>query len=230
MFGRSRPVVFDPYRHHRRRSRVPTWLWLLLAGIVTGAAGVVVAQQRWLPERLSAAETAQLRSAYAGADAERQRLQQVLDTAAAERDAARAERDALQRERDALAARVQSFDADLAFAVDALPPDPREAVVAVRAANLFARQGTLRYVLALSHGPAEARAIDGSLSFVVEGRSSDGREQRIELSPVALRIAARAVVRGEVALPGGFTPVQATVRIGERAGGRNLGMRVVRVR
>ena len=151
MFGRSRPVVFDPYRHQRRRRRLPVWLWTLLLGLVAGAVGTVVAQQRWLPERLSAADSARLRTSLQDVQADRDRLQGELQAAAGERDAARTDGQTLQRAHDALAARAAGWDEDLAFLVDALPPDPREGEVAVRAVRAVVRGSVLHYALALSH-------------------------------------------------------------------------------
>ena len=46
MFAQSRPVPFHPYGRKRARWHVPRWLLLLLVGIATGAAGVVVVQER----------------------------------------------------------------------------------------------------------------------------------------------------------------------------------------
>ncbi|HJV70446.1 MAG TPA: hypothetical protein VJ693_14915, partial [Ideonella sp.] len=73
MFGRSKPVVFDPYGRRRSRWRMPRWLVLLLVGIVIGGGGVLFVQQRYLPPRLSAEASAALRSSFEQADAERLR-------------------------------------------------------------------------------------------------------------------------------------------------------------
>lgn len=230
MFGRSKPVVFDPYRGRRKGGGIPAWLWWLLAGIAAGAAGVIVAQERWLPPRLSAAETSQLRQAYAEADAERRRLQSELAGQGRALREAGSGRDALQKERDELAARVEAFDADLAFLVDALPPDPRGGTVAVRSARFTARQGALHYAVALSHERQGEHPFDAVMQLVVAGQAADGAERTVALQPVDLRIARRHVARGLVPLPAGFTPRQATVKLVERAGGRALGMRVLAVR
>src|SRR5439155_2855272 len=81
MLGRSRPVTFDPYARRRGR-RLPRWLVLLVSGIAIGAAAIVVAQQRWLPPRLSAEASAKLESSYQHADAERARLAGELEATA----------------------------------------------------------------------------------------------------------------------------------------------------
>lgn len=198
-----------------------------MLGLVAGSAGIVVAQQRWLPERLSAQESARLRVSVQQLEAERDRLRGELAAAAGERDAVQAEQESLQRERDALKARAAAWDEDLGFLIDVLPADPRDGVVAVRGARALLRDGVLHYGLAMSH---EGRPVDGVLTLTAEGRSRDGRSQRVELAAANLRVAGRHIERGEAALPAGFVPEQVTLRIVERAGGRSLGMRVVRVR
>ena len=60
MFGSPKPVVLS-YGARRQRWRPPRWLVLLLSGIVIGAAGLWFVQERYLPPRLSASETARLR-------------------------------------------------------------------------------------------------------------------------------------------------------------------------
>ena len=82
MFGPNKPIVFDPYGKRRSRARVPRWLLLLLSGTLLGAAAVVFVQERHLPQRLSAEESVQLRSAYAQAESERVRLAAQLDSQA----------------------------------------------------------------------------------------------------------------------------------------------------
>jgi hypothetical protein len=225
MFGRSRPVVFDPYRG-RRRSRVPRWLWLLLAGVVAGAAGVIGVQERLLPPRLSAAETTRLRTALDQAVAERDRLRAELTDTASALDASRAALTALQASSASMTERTQAFDEDLAFVVDALPPDPRGGSVAVRAARFSVRQGSLDFAVALSH---EGRPMDAVLELSVSGSTAGGGERRAGLQPVALRLAPRHVARGRVPLPAGFEPELVTVSVLDKAGGRRLGMRIVRV-
>lgn len=225
MFGRSKPVVFDPYRG-RRRGRVPRWLWLLLAGVVAGAAGVIGVQERLLPPRLSAAETTRVRTALDQTIAERDRLRAELAGTAAERDESRAALASLQASTASMTERAKAFDEDLAFVVDALPPDPRGGTVAVRAARFTVRQGLLDFAVALSH---EGRPMDAVVALSVSGGTAGGGERRVDLQPVALRLSPRHVAQGRVPLPAGLTPELVTVSVLDRPGGRRLGMRIWRV-
>ena len=59
MFGRSRPVVFDPYPSRRSRGRPPAWLVTAVLGIALGAGGVLYVQERYLPQRLSPEQSAE---------------------------------------------------------------------------------------------------------------------------------------------------------------------------
>ena len=89
MFGSSKPVVIS-YGNRRQRARLPRWLLWLLIGVAAGAGGLWWAQERYLPPRLSADETRELRGAFEQADSERKSLKsqlaattQRLDTATA---------------------------------------------------------------------------------------------------------------------------------------------------
>ena len=95
-----RPVAFDPYGRRRTHRRVPRWLLLRGAGVLAGAAGVLLVQHQVLPPRLSAAESTRLQASYAQADAERTRLQQTLTETQRKLDTALAERQRLQQEAD----------------------------------------------------------------------------------------------------------------------------------
>jgi hypothetical protein len=231
MFGsRSRPIVFDPYRGRRRRG-LPSWLWLLMFGIAVGVAAVIGIQQELLPERLSAAASADLRAA--------------LETAEAERASLRAERDALQaraaaqdsgvKERDAAlaAAREQAarLQGDLKALLATLPPDPRAKTnaVEVRAGRFQARRGSLDYELVLTTRRAAGRPLAGVLQLVVSGAGAGGRATTVTLDPVRLSVDGHEIVTGTVRLPDDFTPRQTTVQVLDRPAGRVYGMRVLNV-
>jgi hypothetical protein len=229
MFGRSKPVVFDPYRR-QRRGRIPGWVWLLLAGITVGALAVIGVQERLLPPRLSAGESSALRQSYAQADTDRTRLQAALSEAQQALKAATAERDRLQAEHSRLSAQIEQQQPLIDFLVDALPPDPRGGAVAVRGARFVNRQGVLQYALALSREGGDSRPLAATLQLRVTGETAGGTERTAELQPVALSLPGRAVALGQVPLPGGLSPRQVTVRVLDKDGKRPLGMRVLVVR
>lgn len=227
MFGRPTPVVFQAYGARRRR-RVPPWLWLLAFGIAAGAALVVVAQERWLPPRLSAAASAELRGAYEQAEAERKRLAAALHATSGRLDAALAEGRTLASQLAAARQRADGLADDVASLVSALPPDPRGGAVQIRAARFEPATGGLSYDIVLAREGAR-RALSGVLQLVVAG-DAEGEPQRVTLEPIAVSVASHEGVRGHVDLPAGFTPRQATVQVLDRAGGRRLGLRIVNVR
>ncbi len=135
MFGSSKPIPFEPYGRRRSRRGVPRWLLLLLLGIGLGAGAVLYVQERHLPPRLGAEASAQLRESFERADAERQRLQAELTATS---DRLRGTLDENRRLASAVGAEgesVQRLRQDIASLVASLPPDPRNAPVAVRAAR-----------------------------------------------------------------------------------------------
>ena len=122
----------------------------MVLGIGLGAAGVLYVQERHLPPRLSAAESTRLRQSFERADGERQRLQGEL---ASTEDRLRATLDENKRLAAEVGARgetVQRLRQDIASLVASLPPDPRNAPVAVRAARFEVQGDTLAYNVVLS--------------------------------------------------------------------------------
>lgn len=227
MLGSSRPIPFDPYRRRRSR-RVPRWLLLLLLGIALGAGAVLVAQERYLPPRLSADASARLRDSYERADSERQRLQTEL-TAASER--LRSTLDENKRLQSDVAARSETAKHqrdDIASLVAALPPDPRGAPVAVRAARFDVQGSTLAYNVVLSRDRAGANPLAGVVQFVVAGTSGRG-DDTVTLGPVPVSIGLYDTVRGALPLPSGFKPRRATIHVLDKVGGKLMGMRVINI-
>ncbi|MFO1339027.1 MAG: hypothetical protein U1F53_12510 [Burkholderiaceae bacterium] len=230
MFGRSKPVVFEPHGRRRGGWRVPRWLLLLLTGTVAGAGGVLYLQERVLPPRLSPAESATLRGAFDQADGERRRLQAELAATKRQLDAAQAGQQAQAAELGSARALVQGLRADVASLVEALPPDPRDGnAVAVRAGRFSAAGNTLAYDLVLTRARGGARPLPGVLQISVAGEPAGNGPATVTAKPVALSIAGHEVVRGSIALPDGFRPRQTTVQVLDREAGRPLGMRVLLV-
>lgn len=231
MFGQSKPVVIDRYASRRSHRRLPKWLLWLLAGAALGGAGVLYVQQQHLPPRLSAAESGRLQAAYSTADDERMRLAAELaqtrskldETLAAQRRAA-ADLATAQREPNMLRSQIEAL-------LDALPADPRGGAVQVRAARFDAgADGKLDYNLVLSRAQTGGAAFSGVLQFAVRGKTARGSETTVTLEPVAVNVGRYQITSGSLALPAGFAPRQATVRVLDRPDGRLMGMRVLNVR
>jgi hypothetical protein len=214
-----KPVAFNPYGRRRSALRPPRWLVLLLGGIVIGAGGVVIVQERYLPVRLSADASAKLRTAYEQADADRVRLKRELDVATQRLDAALSDKKKLSDEVAANGATQEQLRTDLASVVASLPPDPRGGGVEVRAGRFTVRAGMLDYDI-----------VAGVVQLVVVGDSAAGTETSVNLKAVALAIGSHEVVRGSQPLPPGFKPRQTTVQVLDRAANRPLGMRVLLVK
>ena len=229
MFGRTpRPVVID-YGRQRSRWRLPRWLVLLVVGIALGAGGLLWVQERYLPPRLSPAESVQLRSAFAQADSERLRLQTQLNDTAQRLQTALADKQRQDTELATPRAVAQQLRDELGAVIATLPPDPRGGAVAVRSGRFAAQGGALAYDLVLTRERDAAKPMAANLQLSLMGVNARGAEISIDLKPVNLSIAGHEVVRGKQALPEGFRPRQATVRVLERASGKPLGMRVLLV-
>jgi hypothetical protein len=230
MFGRSKPVVLESWGHRRKRGRPPRWLVLLLVGTALGVGGVLVVQERYLPPRLSARDSAQLRNRFETAEAERLRLQKALADTQAQLSTALADRKTLGDELATARGQVDGLREDLAATVAALPPDPRGGTVEVRGGRFTTRGGALVYDVVLARDRAGAKPLSGVLQLQVSGTPAKGPDTTVALKPVPLNIVGHEVVRGSQPLPAGFKPREATVQVLDRPAGRSLGMRVMLVK
>ena len=230
MFGSSRPVVLNRYGRRGARWSVPRWLVLLVAGIAIGAGGVVFLQERYLPPRLSADESATLRAAYAQADEQRQRAQADLDATTRKLNAALDEKKRLGSDLSASRESVDGLRRVASSLVAALPPDPRGGAVEVRAARFGVEGGALAYDVVLTRDRASGKAMNGVMQLVVTGASARGNEITTTLKPIAISVGAFESLRGSAPLPEGFKPRQATISVLDGPEGRLLGRRVMYVK
>jgi len=229
MFGKSKPVVFEPYGRRRSRWGLPRWLVLLLAGIAIGAGGLFYLQERYLPPRLSAAETAQLRTSFEQVSAERTRLANELEDTTKRLDTAVADRQRLDDELTASRESTEGLREVVASVLDALPPDPRGGIVEVRAARFTVDGDALAYDVLLTRDRS-GKPLNGVMQLLLAGTSTRGAETTAALKPVAISVDRYESVRGRLPLPDGFTPKQTTVQVLDRPDGKLLGKRVVYVR
>jgi hypothetical protein len=230
MFGPRKPVLFNSYGSRRRRPLLPRWLVLLLLGAALGVAGVILVQERYLPPRLTADASAELRDSFERADAERQRLQRELTETAKRLDAALAERKSLATELGTSNETANRLREDVASLISLLPPDPRSGAVSVRAARFAIDGGALAYEVLLSREGKVAKPLGGVMQLVVSGQSGRGTEDRVALDPVPVSVGSYDSVRGSAPLPQGFKPLQTTIQVLDKPGGKLLGMRVMYVK
>ncbi|MDP3224473.1 MAG: hypothetical protein Q8M96_15175 [Rubrivivax sp.] len=209
---------------------MPRWLLLLLLGTAGGAAAVLFVQQRLLPPRLTPAASAELRGAFDQADAARLRLQAELNQTQQRLQTTLAERQALSAESANSRAMLTRLQEDLAAVVAALPPDPRDGQVAVRAARFNVKGGQLNYEVVLSRERAGSKPLLGTLKLLVAGESGKGSPSTVTPQAIPLQVGSHEVVSGSVPLPEGFTPRQTTIQVLDRSAGRSLGMRVLPVK
>ena len=226
MFGQSRPVVLDRYGTRGKRRGLPRWLVLLLLGIAIGAGGVIVAQERYLPPRLSASESTSLRASFEQADRERTRLRTDIATATQRQDAALAESKRLTTELAASRSQVTGLRETASALVASLPPDPRGGAVEIRAARFGIEGGALSYDVVLTRS---GKPINGAVQFTVTGASARGADTSVALKAVPISIGAFESLRGTVPLPDGLRPRETTISVLDGAG-KLLGRRVIYVK
>ena len=209
---------------------MPRWLVLLLTGTVIGAGGVVFVQERYLPPRLSAADTTRLRSSFESADAERQRLKGELADTRKRLDAALSD---TKRLGDELAASRQTNEGlrqvNTAL-VASLPPDPRGGAVEVRAARFSVEGGALAYDVVITRERAGAKPLPGVMQLLVTGTSARGTESTVALKPVTISMGPYESLRGSLDLPEGFKARQTTINLLDRIDGKALGHRVMNIK
>ena len=231
MFGSSKPVVLSYGSRRQRGWRPPRWLLLLLFGIAAGAGGLWLLQEEYLPPRLSAEASSQLRSAYDQADAERKNLKAQLASTTQQLDAAKA---TTQRQSDELAApraAAQKLRDDMTALIAALPADPRGGAVEVRTARFATTPaGALAYDVVLTRERDAAKPLTGVMQFSVLGLTARGAETTVVLKPVEVSIGTHALVRGNLPLPDGVRARQVTVQVLDAPGGKTLGMRIMLIK
>ncbi|MGY4828948.1 hypothetical protein ACVNIS_10260 [Sphaerotilaceae bacterium SBD11-9] len=230
MFGQSKPVVLESYGSRRKRGRPPRWLVLLLSGVIVGAVGVVVLQERYLPPRLSAAQSSELRAKFEAADTDRTRLKQELADTNKRLGTALADNKNLTNELASSRSTIEDLRADVGAIVASLPPDPRGGGVEVRAGRFTTKGGMLVYDVVLTRERSGGKPFTGVMQLTVAGQSARGPDTTVALKPVVLALAGHEVVRGSQALPEGFKPRETTVQVLDRPAGKPLGMRVMLVK
>ena len=231
MFGQSKPVVLSYGNRRSRAWRPPRWLVLLLLGIAAGAGGLWLLQEKYLPPRLSAEASSELRSAFEQADAERKSLKAQLATTTQQLAATQATAQRQSEELAAPRAAAQKLREDMTALIAALPADPRGGAVEVRTARFVSQGNALAYDVVLTRERADAATpLAGVMQFNVLGLTARGAETTVALKPVDISVGTHALVRGSLPLPDGVQPRRVTVQVLDAPGGKPLGMRVLLVK
>jgi hypothetical protein len=228
--GAFKPVEFRPSGYARSRFHLPRWLVLLVTGIALGVGGVLLVQEKYLPPRLSIADSDTLRKRSAESESERQRMATQLDTNTRELKSALAEKERLASELGSGRQANERLRSQLTSLVSGLPPDPRGGVVEVRSAELSNRSGTLAYDVMITRARTSQPPLTGVLQFVVSGRNARGLDTTVPLPALPMSLDVFEHLRGQVPLPEGFVVDQASIRLLDRPDGKILGMRVMKVR
>lgn len=230
LFRRGGPVVFERHAYGRRRSWAPPrWLLWLLAGLAAGAGGLYTVQEKYLPARLTPAQSQQLQDRIGELDAERERLQAALDDAQGRSKASARENAGLAAALGAARQSVERLQKDVALFEQVLPPDPRGGAVAVRAARFADGDGQLAYHVLLTREHKGGKPFRGVMQLVAAGERA-GRNETLALDPLEVSVAAYQHLQGSLALPPGFAARQVTIRVLDGPGGRQFGTRVINVR
>ncbi len=224
-----KPVVFEPSGYRRKRQGLPRWLVLLLTGTAIGAGAVIFVQERYLPPRLSASASTELRTELELAQAERQRLRTELDAATARLKLTLEEKKSLDESLASGRDTVEGLRADLASVIAALPPDPRGGAIEVRAGRFSVDAGKLVYDVMLTRDAKGDKAFNGVMQLVLEGQSRGADNSSLNMKPVPVSVTHYQSLRGSLPLPSDFRPSQATIKVLDRVDGRQLGMRVLLV-
>ena len=230
MLGRFKPVVFEPHGKRRARRLLPRWLVLLLAGAAIGAGGVVLVQESYLPPRLSADASDELRRSLDQAQNDRARLESELADAMKHLETTLADKQGLVEELTTSRQAVERLRVDVASLVASLPSDPRGGAIEVRAARFTVDGSALAYDVVLSRDRAQDKPLAGVMQLTVAGDAGRGGEKSITLTPVAVTVGKYENVRGTLPLPEGFKPRQTTINVLDRVDGKRLAMRVMHVK
>jgi multidrug efflux pump subunit AcrA (membrane-fusion protein) len=229
MFGSSKPVVLSYGSQRAPKRRVPRWLILLSTGLAAGAGGLWLAQERYLPPRLTPAASSEMRNAYAQADTERKNLKAQLATTTQQLAAAQATTQRQSQELAAPRAEAQKLRDDMAALVAALPADPRGGAVEVRTARFAAQGKELLYDVVLTHDNT-GKTLNAVMQMSVLSLNARGAETTFVTKPVPVSVGAYALVRGRAPVPEGVRARQVTLQVLDAPGGKLLGMRIMPVK
>jgi hypothetical protein len=221
-----------PYDTRRRARRLPSWLILLLLGVLAGGTGMVILQTSYGPKHLTNTEAHKLTDELNRVTLERRRLQTKLDEQAHLHGAARDESEKLNRalkdELTSTLAMVRSLQEQLGLLAQALPFDARFGPIGFSTANFIQDKAEprLTYLLWLLQDKPDRPEFKGLLELSFEGVHNDGRAETITLERTRVAFGHYLHVAGQAELPAGFVARRANARLFDPEGKRQITWRV----
>lgn len=231
MFGRNKPVVFERHSYGRRpgRFRVPAWLIILLLGIALGVGGLWFIQEKYLPPRLSASESNQIRERMDAAVRDREKMSVELKQATEKLAAAEADKTKAQTESTAARLNSDKLEKQMSQFVLALPPDPRGGPIGIRAASFAPSGQQLDYHVILTRIRKGDDSFKGTVQMIVSGLRK-GKYEHVPLAPVSLTLDTYQHLSGSLTMPEGMVPKEVTIRVLRGgSGGEQQAIRVYKI-
>jgi hypothetical protein len=221
-----------PYDTRRRSRRLPSWLILLLLGVLAGGSGMLILQSSYGPKHLTSTEAQKLTEELNSATLERQRLQTKLDEQTRLLEGAREAGEKLNRalkdELTSTLAVVTPLKEQLALFAQTLPFDARFGPIGVSTANFIQDKASpkLTYLLWLLQEKPDRPEFKGLLELSFEGVYNDGRAETITLARTPVAFGHYLHVTGQANLPAGFVARRANARLFDPEGKRQITWRV----
>jgi hypothetical protein len=221
-----------PYDTRRRSRRLPSWLILLLLGVLAGGSGMLILQTSYGPKHLTTTEAQKLIEELNSATLERQRLQTKLDEQARMLDGARDDSEKLNRAlKDELAntlALVTPLKEQLGLFAQTLPFDARFGPIGFSTANFIQEKASprLTYLLWLLQDKPDRPEFKGLLELSFEGVYNDGRTETVTLERAQVAFGHYLHLTGQADLPAGFVARRANARLFDLDGKRQITWRV----
>ncbi len=224
-----------PYDTRRRARRLPSWLILLLLGVLTGGIGMLILQTSYGPKHLTSADAQKLTAELNSATLERQRFQNKLEEQTRLLETTRGDSEKLNRalkdELSATLALVKPLREQLNLFVQTLPYDARFGPIGVSTAtfNQDKTSPKLTYLLWLLQDKADRPEFKGLLELSFEGTNKDGRTETVKLARTPVTFGHYLSVTGQADLPAGFIARRANARLFALDGKRQITWRVFSV-
>jgi hypothetical protein len=230
----SKRAIFKPapYDTRRRARRLPSWLILLLLGVLAGGSGMLILQTSYGPKHLTTTEAQKLTEELNSATLERQRLQAKIDEQARLLDSARDDSEKLNRalkdELSTTLALVTPLKDQLNLFVQTLPYDARFGPVGFSTAtfNQDKTSPKLTYLLWLLQDKPDRPEFKGLLELGFEGTHKDGRTETITLARTQVAFGHYLSITGQTELPTGFVARRVNARLFDLDGKRQITWRV----